>query len=101
MVREIDCDEIGTGDGIVLVDVREQHEWDAGHIEGAILLPLSALQQNPALFTPPQEGKTCVLYCQRGMRSQKAAAILQAAGLDGNCDLASLRGGFEAWANSR
>lgn len=77
----------------IFFDVRELQEWESGHIEGAHHLPLSLLQKNLATFSPPT-GKTCVLYCQRGPRSQKAAELLLAAGF---IDIVYLRGGFAAW----
>lgn len=100
MVEEIDCENLAA-ENVLLVDVRERHEWDAGHIDGARHLPLSLLQHDPGLFTPPEDGRTCVLYCQRGVRSQRAADIILAAGTDGNAALLSLRGGYEAWLLSR
>jgi adenylyltransferase/sulfurtransferase len=91
-------EEIAPGDDIpenaVFIDVRERDEWDAGHIGNARHLPLSALQKNPELFAPPPKGTCCVLYCQKGGRSRKAAEILMQAGFTG---LVSLKGGYEAW----
>lgn len=100
MVEEIDCTDITALDTILLIDVRERNEWDAGHIDGAQHLPLSALMENPGLFTPPEDGRTCVLYCQRGVRSQRAADIILMAGSGGSGPLLSLRGGYEAWRQS-
>jgi rhodanese-related sulfurtransferase len=79
----------------VMFDVRERDEWDAGHIEGATLLPLSMLRQNPDLFAPPP-GKSCILYCQRGKRSMIAGEILRQAGF---MNLYSMAGGYEAWCS--
>lgn len=101
MVREVECADIENQGDILLIDVREQDEWDAGHIKGAQHIPLSALKDDPGLFTPPDAGKTCVLYCRRGVRSQTAASLILAAGRDGGADLASLRGGYEAWTTFR
>ncbi|PJB72767.1 MAG: hypothetical protein CO093_02215 [Alphaproteobacteria bacterium CG_4_9_14_3_um_filter_47_13] len=77
-----------------LIDVRELAEWEQGHIEGAYHLPLSALQINPEIYEPPQDKQCCILYCQKGMRSRKAAEILAQAGFT---EIYSLRGGYEAW----
>ncbi|TAL36093.1 MAG: molybdenum cofactor biosynthesis protein MoeB [Alphaproteobacteria bacterium] len=90
---EIACDDLVLQDA-VLVDVRELPEWSAGHIEGAVHLPLSALQKNLNVFSPPGNGKSCIFYCQRGARSRKAADMLLNAGFS---NLYSLKGGFEAW----
>lgn len=94
MAEEVDCNDTDVLTGALLIDVRELPEWETGHIEGARHLPLSVLQINPKAFTPPEGGKTCILYCQKGMRSKKAAEILLNAGF-GN--VRSLSGGYEAW----
>lgn len=93
MVREIGCDELPGMEGMIMIDVREQDEWDRGHIPGAVHLPLSALRENPELFSPYRHN-ACLLYCQRGMRSRTAAEILLSAGF-GN--IYSLTGGYALW----
>jgi rhodanese-related sulfurtransferase len=64
------------GDACALVDVREPHEYEAGHIPGAINLPLSR-------FDPAElpTGKPIVLVCQAGARSAKALNAALAAGV--------------------
>src|SRR5207237_10639713 len=52
--------------GAVVIDVREQHEWNAGHIEGATLIPMRTLPQR--LDSIPRD-RDVVLYCQVGARS--------------------------------
>lgn len=78
----------------VFIDVREREEWDAGHMEGALHLPLSALKKNPALFQAPGKTGCCVLYCQGGVRSKQAAEILLQSGHE---NIYSLKGGYNAW----
>lgn len=94
-VQEISC-----GDQILqkalFIDVRERSEWEEGHIKGANHLPLSAIQTNPKLYEAPQNKQCCILYCQKGMRSRKAAEILAQAGFT---DIYSLKGGYEAWCH--
>lgn len=92
-VMEVCCDD-DMPDNMVLIDVREREEWDAGHIENAQHLPLSALQKHPDLFIPPEKGRCCVIYCQKGGRSKKAAELLIRTGFT---DIYSLKGGYEAW----
>src|SRR5436309_2456877 len=53
----------------VLVDVREQSEWDAGHVDGAILLPLSTLKQNADSAQKVPKGKILYTHCKAGVRS--------------------------------
>lgn len=78
----------------ILIDVREQEEWDEGHIEDAILIPLSELRAGkiPALDTNIE----IILYCQRGIRSKQAAAILRG---EGYLNTYSMSGGYEEWLN--
>ncbi len=97
MVTEIDCKDV-TPDDAVIIDVRELPEWGEGHIDGAHHVPLTVLQKNINVFTQPGDGKICVLYCQKGGRSRKAAEQLLNAGFK---NVYSLRGGFEAWKNTR
>lgn len=80
----------GLGDGsIVLVDVREPHEFAAGHIPGAVSLPLSAF--DPSALP---EGKRVVFSCAAGVRSVRAIEFAQAAGRDIR---EHYKGGFKDW----
>jgi rhodanese-related sulfurtransferase len=81
----------GLADGsIVLVDVREPHEFAAGHIPGAVLNPLSAFDPS-ALPT----SKRIVFSCAAGVRSLRAIEFAQAAGRDIR---EHYKGGFKDWA---
>ena len=97
MVEEIDCSDLTALPNSILIDVRELSEWEAGHIEGARHLPLSLLQKNPDAFCSPENGNTCVLYCQKGMRSRKAAQILLTTGFS---NIRCLKGGYDAWCGA-
>ncbi|MCK6470668.1 MAG: rhodanese-like domain-containing protein [Planctomycetes bacterium] len=68
----------------VLVDVREQGEWDAGHLAGARHVPLSKLEADGAPAELIELPKDTILYghCRSGGRALKAAAVLQKAGYD-------------------
>ena len=83
----------GLADGLlVVVDVREPHEYAAGHIPGAVSAPLSSF--DPAALPRP-EGKQIILACQAGARSLKALKAAAEAGCD---DVhAHFGGGFTAW----
>ena len=81
-----------SGKKAVLVDVREQNEWDICHLQGAKLMPVGKLEQ----FLPQLEGHAPLyLYCHKGTRSLKALKILQAAGFS---QVKSLAGGIDRWA---
>lgn len=74
----------------LLIDVRERDEWDAGHLHGAIHLPLSRLLETVPLLP---ERERYVTYCAHGIRSETAAALLARAGY---ANVQSLRGGLAA-----
>jgi phage shock protein E len=86
----------------VIVDVREQGEWDAGHLKGAILAPLSKLKsetQATELLKLLPKDKVIYTHCKAGGRSLTCGDILKAHGYDvrplkpGYDDL--LKAGFE------
>jgi phage shock protein E len=64
----------------LLVDVREKREWDKGHIAGAVLLPLSDLQEGvdpKRLARLLPKDKILYAHCARGGRCLRAADLLQ------------------------
>lgn len=79
----------------VIVDVREQNEWDMGHIPGATLMPLSTF--DPARI-PDAGGKHLVFHCKSGVRCGMAAEKAVAAGFKGK--IARMEGGIIGWARS-
>jgi molybdopterin/thiamine biosynthesis adenylyltransferase/rhodanese-related sulfurtransferase len=76
-----------------LVDVREQHEWDAGHLAGAVLVPKSRLETSIEAAVPDREGPV-ILYCGVGQRSLFAARTMRDLGY---ADVVSMAGGIEQW----
>lgn len=79
------------GDGPLVVDVRAASEWDAGHLPGALHIPLPDLLARMAEV--PQD-RDVVLHCQGGGRSAIATSLLQA---NGYTRVANMTGGFGAW----
>ncbi len=75
----------------VLVDVRRPEEFSAGHIDGAILMPLETID---AAYRNLPKDTRLVVYCQAGQRSARAVAFLLAHGYG---EAVSLDGGFVAW----
>ncbi|MGH3973117.1 MAG: rhodanese-like domain-containing protein [Pseudonocardiaceae bacterium] len=75
----------------VLVDVREQHEWDAGHAAEAVHMPIGELE---AAALPP--GAQIVTTCRSGGRGSRAAAVLREAGLPAR----NLAGGMRGWSDA-
>jgi molybdopterin/thiamine biosynthesis adenylyltransferase/rhodanese-related sulfurtransferase len=78
---------------IVLVDVREKHEWNEGHIPGAIHVPRGYLELQIEEAVP-DKSKTVVLYCAGGVRSLIAGVTLQQMGYQ---DAISMSGGYGQW----
>jgi rhodanese-related sulfurtransferase len=76
-----------------VVDVREPYEWEAGHIEGAIHLPLARVMAGQGT-DGLEPGRPVVLVCRSGNRSELATMMLRARGLDAH----NLEGGMERWS---
>ena len=77
---------------LVVIDVREPHEHEIAHIDGAVLVPLGELPDRLGELDGHHE---IVTHCHHGARSLKALEILKAAGFS---KVRSLRGGIDAWA---
>ncbi len=67
--------KLNTQENFVLLDVRTQEEFDAGHIAGAILLPYDEINVKATTVLPDKE-KEIVLYCRSGRRSAIAKKAL-------------------------
>ena len=84
--------EIEDGDDQpVLLDVRQNHEWKAGHLPGAVHVPLAVLESRTGDLDPK---RPIVTYCGTGMRSIDASYVLKRVGRH---DVQSLAGGIAAW----
>jgi adenylyltransferase/sulfurtransferase len=94
IIPEISPSQITKEHDTVLIDVREQQEWDSGHIPGAMFFPLSALSSGniPAL---PQD-KCIIVYCQTGRRSQSASILLKEYGYQ---NVRNMKGGYAYWCS--
>jgi adenylyltransferase/sulfurtransferase len=87
-------DLLDAGAPVALIDVREPVEFEINRIEGAVLIPKSALDAREGLGLLP-EARIPVLYCKTGVRSAEVLAALRRAGVS---DARHLRGGIVAWA---
>ncbi len=76
---------------VTVVDVREPHEFAAGHIPASVNLPLSRFDPRDL---PASTDRTVVILCQAGGRSRKALNQAQAAG---RSDLKHFPGGMNGW----
>jgi rhodanese-related sulfurtransferase len=83
------------GENVAIVDVREDREWNLGHLPRAVHMSRGTLEGKMETAVP-RDGKV-VLYCASGNRSALAADMLQQMGYS---DVASLSGGFKEWVES-
>jgi rhodanese-related sulfurtransferase len=94
---ELDIDAAGTAErvsaGALLVDVRQDYEWEAGHLAGAEHVPLEEL---PAAATRFDRDRPIVFTCRTGSRSALATEVFRAAGYEAY----NLAGGLLAWVES-
>lgn len=77
-------------EGQIMLDVREPHEWAAGHVDGAIHIPLGDL---PVRLGELDPSTPTLVMCHLGGRSARATQWLQAQGYDAT----NVDGGMEAW----
>ncbi|HXJ45783.1 MAG TPA: rhodanese-like domain-containing protein [Candidatus Dormibacteraeota bacterium] len=83
---------LDAGERLLLVDVREQWEWDVCRIEGAKLIPMRTI---PANLQALDVEEPVICYCHHGMRSLDVAAWLRKQGVE---SAQSLAGGIERWS---
>lgn len=79
------------GGAPLVIDVRTTHEWEAGHVEGAVHIPLGELARRSAEI-PRDRGVATI--CEGGYRSALAASLLARAGVD---RVSNITGGMSAW----
>ena len=90
----LDEREAGERD-FVLIDVREQNEWDIVSVPGAVLVPKGEFLSGKALESLPHD-KQIVLHCKSGVRSAEVLAIVKGAGYS---DAVHVGGGVVAWVS--
>jgi sulfur-carrier protein adenylyltransferase/sulfurtransferase len=82
-----------TSPNVALVDVREDSEWEEGHIPGATHIPKSYIEQQIE-GAVPDRARPVILYCASGVRSLFAGQTLSELGYT---DVRSMSGGFQEW----
>ena len=78
---------------VLILDVREQDEFDAGHIPGAVLLPVGTITGETAAAVIPEKDSVVLVYCRSGNRSKTASAALAELGYTGIYEF----GGINTW----
>jgi len=95
VIREINVLEADArrAAGATLIDVREQVEWDAGHIAGSVFIPLGVVLQEVTSAVPDRDTEI-VVYCRSGARSGRATAGLMQLGYT---NVVNMAGGILDW----
>lgn len=84
-------------DDVVLLDVREPHEYKAGRIEGAIFIPLRELKEKIDIYANDKSVEI-VIYCLSGPRSLSALRTLKVLGFE---NVKSMKGGIKSWIKNK
>lgn len=87
-------EKLEKNDQVVLIDCREQDEWDAGHIDGAEFMPLSQFPDEVEKKLMDKKDAEIIMQCRSGKRSYKACQYLQSVGFT---NLTNLEGGILDW----
>jgi rhodanese-related sulfurtransferase len=98
-IKEISVAEVlamqARGEPAVYLDVREQNEWNLGHLPKAMFLPRGVIETTVEQRIP--RGAKVIIYCASGNRSVLAAEAMQHMGYH---DVASMAGGIRKWADA-
>lgn len=94
-VGPVDARRIQLEEGAIIVDVREPHEWRAGHAPGAMHIPLGELDRKMSQL--PKD-RTVIVTCASGMRSRAGSRKLVR---NGSTLVLNLSGGMNAWRAAR
>ena len=78
---------------VIILDVREQDEYDSGHIPGAVLLPVGTIDKETAAAVIPEEDSIVLVYCRSGNRSKTASFTLAELGYTNIYEF----GGINTW----
>lgn len=99
-IRQIDIEDykkmVEAGEPHILVDTREESEWAAGHVAGAVFLSKGIMERDVETKVP-DKNTTLVLYCGGGFRSALSADNLRKMGY---ANAISLDGGWRALKDS-
>lgn len=78
---------------VIILDVREQSEYDSGHTPGAVLLPVGSIDEETAAAVIPEKDSTVLVYCRSGNRSKTASSTLAGLGYTNIYEF----GGINTW----
>jgi rhodanese-related sulfurtransferase len=94
-IREVSVEETQAAmkNGVRLIDVREDHEWEAAHIRGAEHLGKGIIERDIETYAP-DKAEELILYCGGGFRAALAADALQKMGYT---NVKSMTDGWRGW----
>lgn len=92
-ISQEEAKEMMDSQEVLILDVREQDEYDSGHIPGAVLLPVGSITEESAAEVIPEKDATVLVYCRSGNRSKTAAKALAELGYTGIYEF----GGISTW----
>lgn len=95
-ISAVEAEQRYSAKEVVIIDVREQSEWDEEHIPGAIHIPVGELSKRMAELEQYKDSPV-VMQCRSGGRSAKGASLLHEAGFK---DIYNLEGGIIAWGKA-
>ncbi len=78
---------------VIVLDVREQDEYDSGHFFGAVLLPVGSIDEDTVAEVIPEKDSTVLVYCHSGNRSKAASSALAELGYTNIYEF----GGINTW----
>ena len=92
-ISQEEAKEIMDSQDVIILDVREQDEYDSGHIPGAVLLPVGTIDETTAAEVIPEKDSTVLVYCRSGNRSKTASSTLAELGYSNIYEF----GGINTW----
>ena len=92
-ITQEEAKEMMDNQEVIILDVREQDEYDSGHIPSAVLLPVGSIDEDTAAEVIPEKDSTVLVYCHSGNRSKTASAVLAGLGYTNIYEF----GGINTW----
>ena len=92
-ISQEEAKEMMDSQEVIILDVREQDEYDSGHIPGAVLLPVGTIDEETAAEVIPEKDSMVLVYCRSGNRSKTASETLVGLGYTNIYEF----GGINTW----
>ena len=92
-ISQEEAKEMMDTQNVIILDVREQDEYDSGHIPGAVLLPVGTIDETTAAEVIPEKDSTVLVYCSSGNRRKTASSTLAELGYSNIYEF----GGINTW----